>query len=119
MQDELQTTIFIGKTCTLLQMRQDLIQEDELELPNDFVFVMNKHRVSTLQNFAEVGPLLLRATPRSAQFLFAGRSALFIFAMGGSWIFAEVAKATSFCHPPPSNIQLKLVSTEEESIQVT
>ena len=48
MQDELQTTISIGSMCTLQQLREDLIQEDEVELPNDFVFMMNGHRVGTL-----------------------------------------------------------------------
>ena len=43
--DEIQTRISLGKHCTLVQLRMDLINEDEVELPEDFVFKINNLKV--------------------------------------------------------------------------
>ncbi len=49
MDNELQTTLLIGELCSLHQLRQDLIAEDEIELPNNFKFMINGKRVCSVQ----------------------------------------------------------------------
>lgn len=45
MNEFLQTTLSLLQECTLHQLRQDLISEDEVELPEHFVFQLNGQRV--------------------------------------------------------------------------
>ncbi|KAI5060529.1 hypothetical protein GOP47_0024949, partial [Adiantum capillus-veneris] len=47
MNEELQTTLSIGGECNLLQLRQDLINEDAVDLPQDFLFQINGRKVSS------------------------------------------------------------------------
>lgn len=51
MDNELQTSLIIGKQCTLQQLRQDLVAEDEIELPDNFRFMIEGTRVRLLQAF--------------------------------------------------------------------
>ena len=41
----LQTTLSLSQECTLHELRQDLISEDEVELLENFVFQLNGQRV--------------------------------------------------------------------------
>ena len=46
--NEIQTIISLGKNCTLSQLRADLINEDEVDLPENFLFRVNNSKVNTL-----------------------------------------------------------------------
>lgn len=43
--NQVQTVISLGRECTLQQLRQDLINEDEVDLPDKFAFKINTQKV--------------------------------------------------------------------------
>ena len=45
MDNELQTSLVIGELCSLQQLRQDLIAEDEIDLPENFKFMIDGKKV--------------------------------------------------------------------------
>ena len=51
MDNEFQTTIVIGQMCTLHQLRQDLIAEDEVDLPESFQFMIDGNKVRNELSF--------------------------------------------------------------------
>ena len=44
----IQTIISLGKYCTLSQLRADLVNEDEIDLPESFLFKVNNAKVNIL-----------------------------------------------------------------------
>ena len=49
MDNELQTSLIIGRQCTVQQLRLDLVAEDEIDLPDNFKFMIDGTRVRLLQ----------------------------------------------------------------------
>ena len=46
--NEIQTIIALGKNCSLSQLRADLVNEDEVDLPESFLFKINNTKVNIL-----------------------------------------------------------------------
>ena len=58
--NEIQTIIALGKNCSLTQLRADLVNEDEVDLPINFLFEINGTKVKQLIKIALSYNILLK-----------------------------------------------------------